>query len=142
MCSKKVDVIEKCTWILRKQFNFVTTRMNLNKLTSLQLMLKMLKDVKFPLLLGISSTQTSYNHVVVIWNGMVIDYESMYTFSVTEESLRRVCGANTTFWKVSTGWGLFPPKNLRKKLNKVQVTDWGITEFYKRDENTIRGYFL
>ncbi len=100
---KKVDVIEKCTWILRKQFNFVTTRMNLNKLTSLQLTLKMLKDVKFPLLLGISSTQTSYNHVVVIWNGIVIDYESKYTFLVTEESLRRICGVNTTFRRVSTG---------------------------------------
>ncbi len=73
---------------------------------------------------------------------MVIDYESMYTFSVTEELLRQVCGANTTFRTVSTGWGLFPPKNLRKKLNEVQVTDWGITEFYKRDGNTIRGYFL
>ncbi len=116
--------------------------MNLNKLTYLHLMLKMLKDMKFPLLLGISSTQTSYNHVVVIWNGIVIDYESKYTFSVTEELLRRVCGASTTFRKVSTSFGLFPPKNLRKKLNEAQVTDWGITEFYKRDENTIRGYFL
>jgi hypothetical protein len=139
---KKADVIEKCTWLLRKQFNFVTTRMNLNKLTSLHLTLKMQKDVKFPLLLGISSTQTSYNHVVVIWNRIVIDYESKYTFSVTEESLRQICGANTTFRKVSTGFGLFPPKKFRKKLNEVQVTDWGITEFYKRDENTIRGYFL
>ena len=97
-CSpKKADVIEKCTWILRKQFNFVTTRMNLNKLTSLQQTLKMLQDVKFPLLLGISSTQTSYNHVLVIWNGIVIDYESKYTFSITEESLRQICGVNTTF---------------------------------------------
>jgi hypothetical protein len=51
-------------------------------------MLKMLKEVKFPVLIGISSTQTSYNHAIVIWNGIVIDYESMYTFSVTEESLR------------------------------------------------------
>ncbi len=97
-------------------------------------MLKMLKEVKFPVLLGISSTQTSYNHAVVIWNGIAIDYESMYTFSVTEESLRQVCGATTTFQKVSTGWGLFPPKNLHKKLNEVQVTDWGITEFYKREK--------
>ncbi len=102
----------------------------------------MLKEVKFPVLLGISSTQTSYNHAIVIWSGIVIDYESMYTFSVTEESLRRVCGANTTFRKVSTGYGLSPPKNLRKKVNEVQVTDWGITEFYKRDDNTIHGYFL
>ena len=139
---KKADVMEKCTWILRKQLKFVTSRMNLNKLTTLQLTLKMLKDVKFPVLLGISSTQTSYNHVVVIWNGIVIDYESKFTFPVTEESIRRICGVNTTFRRVSTGFGLFPPKQVRKQLNGVQLTDWGITEFYKRDENTIRGYFL
>ena len=142
MYSKKADVIEKCTWILRKQFNFVTSRMNLNKLTNLQLTLKMLKDVKFPVLLGISSTQTSYNHVVVIWNGIVIDYESKFTFTVTEESIRRICGVNTTFRRVSTGFGLFPPKEVRKQFNGVQKIDWGITEFYKRDGNTIRGYFL
>jgi hypothetical protein len=139
---KKADVMEKCTWILRKQLKFVTSRMNLNKLTTLQLTLKMLKDVKFPVLLGISSTQTSYNHVVVIWNGIVIDYESKFTFPVTEESIRRICGVNTTFRRVSTGFGLFPPKEVRKQFNGVQKIDWGITEFYKRDGNTIRGYFL
>jgi hypothetical protein len=73
---------------------------------------------------------------------MVIDYESMYTCPLTEESLRQVCGTNTTFQKVSSGYGLFPPKNLRKKVNKLHETDWGITEFYKHDDNKIRGYFL
>jgi hypothetical protein len=29
-------------------------------------------------LIGVSSTLTSYDHVVVIWNGKVIDYESMH----------------------------------------------------------------
>ena len=100
------------------------------------------KRVKFPVLLGISSTQTSYNHVAVIWNGIVIDYESKYTFSVTEESLRQICDVITTFRRVSTGFGLFPPKEVRKQFNGVQKIDWGITEFYKRDENTIHGYFL
>ncbi len=70
----------------------------------------MLKEVKFPVLIGISSTQTCYDHVVVIWNGIVVDYESMYTFPLTEESLRQVCDANTTFQKVTTGYGLSPPK--------------------------------
>ncbi len=102
----------------------------------------MLKQVKFPVLIGISSTQTCYDHVVVIWNGIVIDYESMYTFPLTEESLMQVCGANTTFQKVTSGYGRFPLKNLRKKVNELQVTDWGITEFYKCDDNTIHGYFL
>jgi hypothetical protein len=102
----------------------------------------MLKQVKFPVLIGISSTQTCYGHVIVIWNGIVIDYESKFTFPLNEESLRQVCGANTTFQKVTSGYGLLSPKNLRKKVNELQVTDWGITEFYKRDCNTICGYFL
>ena len=58
------------------------------------------QDVKYPEtieLIGVSSTQSSYNHVVVIWNGIVIDYESMHTCTLTEESLRQVCGTNTTF---------------------------------------------
>ncbi len=55
------DVIKKCLWILMKQFNFVTTRkLNLKKLTSLNQTLNMLKQVKFPVLIGISSTQTCY----------------------------------------------------------------------------------
>jgi hypothetical protein len=102
----------------------------------------MLKQVKFSVLIGISSTQTCYNHVVVIWNGIVIDYESMYIYPLTEEPQRQVCGANTTFQKVTSGYGLFPPNNLRKEVNELQVTNWGITEFYKRDDNTILEYFL
>ena len=43
---------------------------------------------------------------------------------------------------VTSGYGLFPPKNLRKKVNKLHVTGWGITEFYKRDDNKICEYFL
>jgi hypothetical protein len=69
--AKKVrhssDVIKRCLWILRKQFKFVTTKqLNLKKFTSLNQMLTMLKQVKFPVLIVISSTQTCYNHVVDI----------------------------------------------------------------------------
>jgi len=92
----------------------------------------MLKQMKFPVLIGFSSTLTSYDHVVVIWNGIVIGYESMHTYTLTEESLRQVCGTNTTFQKVSSGYGLFPPKDLQKKVTKLNE-DWGITEFYKVD---------
>jgi hypothetical protein len=109
--SNSSDVIKKCLWLLRKQFKFVTTRkLNLKKLTSLNQTLKMLKEVKFPVLIGISSIQTCYDNVVVIWNGIVIDYESKYTFPLTEESLRQVCGANTTFQKVTSGYGHFPQR--------------------------------
>ena len=66
----------------------------------------------------------------------------MHTYTLTEESLTQVCGTNTTFKKVSSGYGLFPPKDLRMKVTELKESDWGITEFYKCDDNTIRGYFL
>jgi hypothetical protein len=141
--KNSTDSIEKCLWILRHKFKFTTTKkLKLKRLTSLTRTLNMLKQMKFPVLIGVSSTQTSYDHVVVIWNGIVIDYESMHTYMLTEESLRQVCGTNTTFQKVSSGYGLFPPKNLRMKVTKLKASDWGITEFYKSDDNTIRRYFL
>jgi len=28
------------------------------------------------------------------------------------------------------------------KVTELKESDWGITEFYKCDDNTIRGYFL
>jgi hypothetical protein len=102
----------------------------------------MLEQMKFPVLIGVSSTQSCYDHAVIVWNGIVIDYESMYTYPLTEDSLRQVCGTNTTFQKVTSGYGLFPPTDLRKKVNKLNVTDWGMTEFYKPDDSSIRGYFL
>ena len=104
---KSSDVIEKCLWILRKQFKFVTTRkLNLKRLTSLnqtlcqslKQTLNMLEQMKFPVLIGVSSTLLSYDHVVVIWNGIVIDYKSMYTYPLTEESLRQVGFSNDYFW--------------------------------------------
>ena len=118
--QKSFDSIEKSLWILRKQFKFVTTsKLNLKKFTSLKQTLKMLEQMKIPVLIGVSSTHSSYDHAVVIWNGIVIDYESMYSYPLTEELLRQVCGTNTTFQKVTTGYGLFPPKNLRKKVNML-----------------------
>ena len=122
--QKTFDSIEKCMWILRKQFKFnSTSKLNLKRLTSLKHTLKMLEQMKIPVLIGVSSTHSCYDHAVVIWNGVVIDYESMYTYPLTEESLRQVCGTNTTFQKVTSGYGLFPPKSLRKNVNKLKVTD-------------------
>ena len=66
----------------------------------------------------------------------------MYTYPLTEDSLRQVCGTNTTFQRVTSGYRLFPPKDLCKKVNELNLTSWGITEFYKHDDSKIRGYIL
>jgi hypothetical protein len=140
---KSFDSIKKCLWILRKQFNFATTtKLKVERLTAIKPTLKMLEQMKFPVLIAVSSKQSSYNHVVVIWNRMVIDYESLYTYPLSKESLRQVCGTNTTFQKVTSGYGIFPPNDPCQKVNKLNVMDWGLTKFYKCEGSIIRGYFL
>jgi hypothetical protein len=105
-------------------------------------MLRMLEQIKFPVLIAESSKQPCYDHVIVVWNSMVIDYESLYTYPLSEDSLSQVCGINTTFHKVTSGYGIFPSDNLRRKVNELNMIDWGITEFYKRDGSSICRCFL
>jgi hypothetical protein len=56
--SLLLDFIEKCLWILREKFNLFTTgQLNLQKVKSLKRTLFMLEQVKFPILIVISSEQ-------------------------------------------------------------------------------------
>jgi hypothetical protein len=71
---------------------------------------------------------------------MVIDNEAMFTYPLTEDSLRQVCHENTTFQKITCGYGIFPSKHIRDKVNKVKVVNWGITEYHKG--NNIQSYFV
>ncbi len=54
-------------------------------------------------------THACYHLVVVTWWGMIIDYESKYAFSLTNDSLRQIYGFNTTLDGISCGYGIFPP---------------------------------
>jgi len=138
--SLHCDSIEKCLWILRKKFGFETTsKVNLDKVKSLKQALAMLQTIKFPMVIGISSLQACYDHVVVVFQGKIIDFESKYTNPLNEDSLRNICGENTTFQKISSGYGLFPSKDVKKKTLNNHVKDWGVYD-YLRDQN-IRHYF-
>ncbi len=57
-------------------------------------------------------THACYHHVVVILTGMIIDYESKYTFPLTNDSLRQICGGNTTFAGISCGYGISSPNHI------------------------------
>jgi hypothetical protein len=67
--------------------------------------LKALLAIKFPMLISVESRQATYNHVVVVWRNMVIDFECMHTYALTEESLRQVCGIHTSFVCLTSGYG-------------------------------------
>jgi hypothetical protein len=49
------------------------------------------------MLISVESKPAAYQHVVVAWREMVIDYESKYTYPLTEDTLRQICSVNTTF---------------------------------------------
>jgi hypothetical protein len=96
--SLGINLIQKCLWILQERFRFQTTKIiNYKHFQCLEQPLKVLFEIKFPMLISVESEFATYHHVVVVWREMVIDYESMYMYPLTEDTLRRICTINTTF---------------------------------------------
>jgi hypothetical protein len=95
----------------------------------LQEAIDILRMRKFPLIILVKGTHACHHHVVVTWRGMIIDYESKYTFPLTNDSLKQVCGVNTTLDGISCGYGIFPPNHIRNSIDNVSVEDWGINEY-------------
>jgi hypothetical protein len=61
------------------------------------------------MLISVESKLAIYHHVIVgLWREMVIDYKSMYTYSLTEDTSRQICGVNTTFQQISGGYDILP----------------------------------
>jgi hypothetical protein len=93
------------------------------------------------MLISVESKLATYHHVVVVWREMVIDYESMYTYPLTKDTLTQICSVHTTFQQISCGYGILP-STTRKALQVNQnIQDWGTAEYYKQ-ESSIRKYFL
>jgi hypothetical protein len=96
--SLGINLIQKCLWILRKKFKFQTTKkLNYKHFQCLKQLLKALLEIEFPMLISVESKFATNHHMVVVWREMVIDCESMYTYPLTEDTLRQICGVNTTF---------------------------------------------
>jgi hypothetical protein len=94
------------------------------------------------MLIGVKSDQAAYEHVVVVWNKRIIDYESMYTMPLTLESVAGLCGSTTKFRQLSCGYGLIPPKTHRPMTDHNNCgIEWGLTELYHGTNDGVRGYF-
>jgi hypothetical protein len=96
--------------------------------------------MKFSLIISVMETHACYHHVVVIWRGMIIDYVSKYIFPLTNDSLRQICGVNTTFVEISCGYGIFPPNHICNFMDNISIEDWGTNEYYMKG-SSIRKYF-
>ncbi len=93
--------------------------------------LKALLEIKFPVIISVRAKRATYNHVVVIWRKMVIDYESKYIYPLTEDSLRQVCGFTTTFQRITSGYGIVPSRQICQSPENVHIKDWGTSEYYE-----------
>ncbi len=69
--------------------------------------------------------------MVVVWREMVIDYEYMYMYPLTEDTLRKIRGVNTTFQQISCGYGILPSKNCKALQANQNIQDWGTEEYFK-----------
>jgi hypothetical protein len=97
--------------------------------------------VKFPVIIAVRGTFACYHHVVVVWNEVVFDYELKYTYLLTNESLTQICGINTTFHGISRGYGIWPPKKIKKLPQNAHINDWRYTEWCTKN-SWIRKYFI
>ncbi len=139
--SLGINSIQKCLWILCKKFKFQTTKkINKKHFQCLKQSMKALLELKFPMLISVESKFATYHHVVVVWRQMVIDYESMYTYPLTEDSLRQICGVNTTFQRISCGYGILPSTICKAFEANQNIQDWGTEEYFKQG-SSIREYF-
>jgi hypothetical protein len=135
------DSIQKNLWILHKKFKFSTTSsFRIKCFKNLQKAITILRNMKFHLIISVMGTHACYHHIVVIWRGMIIDYESKYTFPLTKDSLRQICGVNTTFAGISCSYGIFPLKDIHNSMDNISIEDWGINKYYIKG-SSIRKYF-
>ena len=71
----------------------------------------------------------------------MFDYEAKYTYPLMDDSLRNVCGNNTSFTKITSGYGIFPSKEVRNSLANTHIEDWGGTDYYSSN-GMLKKYFL
>jgi hypothetical protein len=137
----EIDLIQKCLWILPRMFIFQTTKkLNIKNFQCLKQSLTAHLEIKFPMLISVESKLAIYRHVVVVWREKVIDYESMYTYPLTEDTLRQICSVHTTFQQISCGYGILSSIICKALQANQNIQDWGTAECY-RQESSIRKYF-
>jgi hypothetical protein len=72
--SLGIDSIQKCLWILCKKFNFQTTKkLKIKYFQCLKHSLRVLLEIKFPMLISVESKLATHHHEVVVWREIVID---------------------------------------------------------------------
>lgn len=86
------DEFGRCLWLLREKFKCVVTKpVRVDQFGSVPSLVENAKKVKFPLVLSIETTSSTYKHVICVWRNMIIDFKEDTTIPLMEKtSLIRV----------------------------------------------------
>jgi hypothetical protein len=120
----KIDVVEKCMWILMQRFNCRRGLfLNPDHFKTTQTLVTNLSKISFPVIVSVVGQFSLYNHVVVVWKGMIIDIEHEYPFALTVDNIDSLAGRNNPFHRLVRGIGILPSRSM-KQMNK-DYSDWG-----------------
>ncbi len=72
---------------------------------------------------------------------MVIDYESMYTYPLTEDTLRQICGVHTTFQRISFRYGILPSKICKASQANQNIQDSSTEEYFKQGSSVMNDFY-
>ena len=130
----QVDKIQLSLWLLREHFKVHHTQpMNEKQFRTMQNLVDNLMEFKFPVLLSMNITNAFYKHVIVVWQGMVIDFEQWETYPLTASNIDFSCGSCSTFLNLDRGYGLFPTKKMKKHIKeKYGILDVGLSGYATR----------
>jgi hypothetical protein len=119
-----VDSLEKSLWILRLGFNFsFTSPIRTQYFAKVNDAVWILSLLKFPMVISVVSKLALYMHVVVIWRGRVIDYESKHMYPLLAETLTVICGSNASYQTIIAGFGNIPSKQKHNNPNNKDIED-------------------
>ena len=90
---------------------------------------KALSMIPFPMLISFIGSNATYNHAVVIWQNMIIDYEAVYAYPLTDSSLIQICRVNTRYQGIHFGVGIYPSSNMCNLDANRTVMNWGWKDY-------------
>ena len=119
LTNHQIDKLQLGIWLLRSRYNVDhSTPMIVEQFSTITSIVDKLMQFKFPVILSMNITHSIYQHVICVWEGMIIDFEEKTMYPLTASNVEFSCGQHTTFVGLHCGYGLFPSKAMRKHIKK------------------------
>ena len=118
------DPMEKCMWLLERKYKCRRlTYLNPEQHKSAEKVVSNLRQLTLPVLISVMGRDSVYNHVVVVFRGQIIDFESKAPYPLTVLNVENICGPRNPFLKVSRGYVICPSRKMKSSVG--DLSDWG-----------------